>query len=144
MNGCMNILLVDDSDLDAMVFQRTLRKFDSDAVVVHAHDGCEALDIVNAEHAEKKVEQTYFILLDINMPRMNGHEFLEALRSRSRAKTAIVFMFSTSSSFPDIDRSYCAGANGYITKPSGTASMKGVLQALQGFWNVCEPPVFSA
>ena len=140
MTRQINILLVEDNALDAMIFERTLRKVDAEAVLIHAQDGIEALSIVNAEHATKTLSHPYFIVLDINMPRMNGHEFLDALRNGSVAPLAMVFMFSTSASSIDITAAYEEGANGYIVKPKDSGAMRTTLETLCSFWQTCGLP----
>ncbi len=82
----------------------------------------------------------YVILLDINMPRMNGYEFLNELRSHDALKTATVFVFTTSASQSDIDRAYKHLANGYIVKPDTFSGMRDILEALRRFWELCKHP----
>lgn len=136
MSRQMNILLVEDDDLDAMMVKRTLAKVAPDATTIHARDGIEALDIIDAA----EVAQPYFVLLDINMPRMNGHEFLRKLRSSAKVSDSVVFMFTTSDNPQDISLAYRERVNGYIVKPNSSEGMKEILQNLQGFWTICEPP----
>ncbi|SNT39715.1 response regulator [Antarctobacter heliothermus] len=94
MNRQMNILLVEDNTLDVMMIQRALSRIAPDAVVTRAEDGIEALEIINSG----RTANPFFILLDINMPRMNGHEFLKELRTTGIASDSVVFMFTTSDS----------------------------------------------
>lgn len=144
MQRSMNILLVEDNALDVLVFQRTMKKVDDTARIVHAENGIEALEIVNRTHSDKSIDSPYFILLDINMPLMDGHEFLGKLRSGSADTTAMVFVFSTSASHQDVQAAYENGANGYLVKPSSKDAMDHVLRTIKGYWTVCEPPLTPA
>ncbi|TNJ45113.1 response regulator [Phaeobacter sp. B1627] len=136
MKRQMNILLVEDDNLDAMMIERALNRVAPDATVKRAVDGLEGLELIEADVMPKP----YFVLLDINMPRMNGHEFLRALRASQTASDSIVFMFTTSDSAQDIAEAYRERVSGYIVKPQGTAGMNTILHTLQGFWTACEPP----
>ena len=117
----MNILLVEDSDLDAMILERTLKRLDLPATVVR--------------------ESPFLILLDINMPRMNGHDFLSALRANPDTADQIVFMFTTSDNHADIAEAYKHNVSGYFIKPQGAAELKTLLTSLFRFWEICQPPV---
>lgn len=136
----MNILLVEDNDVDALILERTLKKHSPSARIVRACDGLEALDILTTERA-RDLPRPFFILLDINMPRMNGHEFLDALRAKEEISGNIVYMFTTSDNPKDIARAYHRNVSGYIVKPSSSAGTKKVLSALQDMWEVCTPPL---
>lgn len=140
METDMNIFIVEDDDLDVEILERGLRKVDSSVQLTRARDGVEALEILQADAEAQTLPRPYFILLDINMPRMNGHEFLARLRASETMKHALVFVFTTSADQADIDRAYRNNANGYIVKPNGSTGLKEVLQLLSGFWNICEHP----
>lgn len=137
MNRQMNILLVEDNALDVMMIQRALSKIAPDAVLTRAEDGIEALEIINSG----RTNTPFFILLDINMPRMNGHEFLKQLRRTSIASDSVVFMFTTSDSVQDIAQAYRESVNGYIVKPHNREDMTKKISTLQDFWTICEPPL---
>ncbi|MBW4710661.1 response regulator [Roseobacter sp. YSTF-M11] len=137
----MNILLVEDNDVDVLLFQRALRNAGTQSTVVRAKDGVEALEILNAQGADKQVLDPYVILLDINMPRMNGHEFLKELRASEDIPGSRVVVVTTSSDPKDIELAYGSYASGYVVKPSGTAEMTKVIDTLHNYWGVCEQPV---
>jgi len=137
MKRQMNILLVEDNSLDAMMVERALSKIDPDALVIRAVDGVEALGIIDTD----SIPKPYFIMLDVNMPRMNGHEFLQKLRTNKRDSESMVFMFTTSDSAQDIAKAYSERVNGYIVKPQGKAGMHNILDTIRGYWNTCEPPM---
>ncbi|MFT6091836.1 MAG: CheY-like chemotaxis protein [Sulfitobacter sp.] len=132
----MNILLVEDNPLDAMIVERTISKIAPGTFIERAEDGIEALEVINSG----TLPIPFMVLLDINMPRMNGHEFLKELRSNSGASSSIVFMFTTSDSAQDIEKAYAERVNGYIVKRHNKEGMKSVLQTLQSYWTTCELP----
>lgn len=110
----MSILLVEDNHIDVKVFERAMRTAGIDFPLECAKDGQDALDILN--HAPPA--RPFIILLDINMPRMDGFEFLDAMRAEAKLRNLIVFMFSTSSAPSDRERAYDFNVAGYITKGS--------------------------
>lgn len=136
----MNILLVDDDDLDVEFLQRGLKKIGAEGDLLRARDGLDALEILEKHRQGERIPEPFIILLDINMPRMNGHEFLYELRQTEDAASSRVFIFTTSASEKDIDRAYDNHACGYIVKPNSIQDMSTILNALKHFWDTCEHP----
>lgn len=136
----MNILLVEDNDIDVEILQRGLTKVGATGSLVRARDGIEALEVLKKDASDRNLPRPYVVLLDINMPRMNGHEFLEAVRSDAETRDARIFVFTTSDSKRDVCLAYRNNANGYIVKPTGSADLVGILETLQGYWSICENP----
>lgn len=136
----MNILLVEDNDVDVLLFRRALRNAGTSSTVVHAKDGVEALEILSDQDAERQVHDPYVILLDINMPRMNGHEFLRELRANKHLSHSKVVVVTTSNNPKDIELAYGRYASGYVVKPGGTAEMTEVIKSLHNYWDICEIP----
>lgn len=112
----VNILLVDDDDVAAESVVRSLRKHAMDFPVTLARDGIEALEILRHAHSDLCIEKPYLILLDLNMPRMNGFEFLQEVRSDKKLHTAIVFVLTTSDADSDKARAYDENIAGYMVK----------------------------
>lgn len=140
MSSSMNILLVEDNDLDVEILKRGLKRLGASGSLVRARDGLEALDVLRQDVTARDLPRPYVILLDINMPRMNGHEFLEALRTTDDIRDARVFVFTTSDSKKDVATAYRNNANGYIVKPNSSTELQNVLEALQQFLDICEDP----
>ena len=107
------ILVVDDSKLIHKMFEVLLRQFS----LIHAHDGLEALQCLGT-HSEIDL-----ILLDINMPKMNGLEFLQQVKSDSAFADIPVVVVSTEGKEEDTERALAAGAADYIKKPFQTDSI---------------------
>lgn len=108
----LNILLVEDDDVSAESVIRSLRKHEVNWPVVVAEDGRMALDILRADNIAKP----HLILLDLNMPRMNGFEFLQALRVDPKLRGSVVFILTTSDSDADRARAYQEQIAGYLVK----------------------------
>lgn len=141
MKNSMNILLVEDNDLDVEILKRGLKKLGAPNSLVRARDGLEALQMLTDDLIDNKLPKPHVILLDINMPRMNGHEFLKELRETKGIRDARVFVFTTSDSKKDIGLAYQSNANGYIVKPNSASELGDVLQTLKQFWAICEDPL---
>lgn len=118
MNGkIVNILLVEDDSLDIMDVERTLAKIDVHHRLYIARNGQEALSMLKGEGREAIEPLPSLIMLDINMPKMNGLEFLSRLRKDEVLKDIKVFIMTTSNE--DVDRVAAngLGVSGYIVKP---------------------------
>ena len=111
----LDLLIVDDDELTAESLQRCLRKINSVFRVIPAEDGQEALDILRGK-SQKHIERPFIVLLDLNMPRMNGFEFLGELRADSKFRGSVVFVLSTSDAETDISRAYEQCIAGYMVK----------------------------
>ena len=104
------ILLVEDDELDVISVGRTLKQFGSDYELLTAYNGIEALQILK-EHVPD------VILLDLNMPKMNGIEFLTVVRNDEKLKDYKVFIMTTSADTADRAMTESLGISGYIIKP---------------------------
>ena len=114
------ILVCDDSKLLHRMFEMMLRGFP----LVHAYDGREALDRL-AEHKDVDL-----ILLDINMPRMNGLEFLAAVKAHAEFARIPVVIITTEGTEDDTQRGLQAGASAYVRKPFRNEELLGVINRL--------------
>src|ERR1700761_7136073 len=103
--AAFSLLLVDDDDVAAEAVVRGLRKHEMQCPIVVAEDGKTALQVLRGEH-ERKIEAPLLVLLDLNMPRMNGIEFLRELRSDAELKSTVVFVLTTSGADVDRARAY--------------------------------------
>lgn len=112
----MNILLVEDDDVAAEGVVRSLSKNNLPFPIVIAEDGLEALHILRNENPEKTIQKPYLILLDLNMPRMNGFELLEEIRSDEMLKDSVIFVLTTSDADSDKTQAYHKNIAGYMVK----------------------------
>lgn len=112
----VNILLVDDDDVSAESVVRSLRKNAVDFPITLARDGIEALEILRSTHTHLSIEKPYLILLDLNMPRMNGFEFLHEVRGDKNLHASVIFVLTTSDAESDRERAYKDNIAGYMVK----------------------------
>lgn len=112
-----NILLIEDDSLDVMNVERTLKKINAEHRLFVARNGQEALDMLRGSRQEKIDPLPSIIMLDINMPKMNGIEFLSELRQDEELKHIKVFIMTTSDEESDRQLSREMGISGYIVKP---------------------------
>lgn len=107
------ILLVEDDQLDVISVERSLNKIDQNYELFTAYNGIEALDILK-EHPDMLPD---IILLDLNMPKMNGIEFLKVIKADDRYKDINVFIMTTSGEEADRRLAEDLGISGYLIKP---------------------------
>ena len=122
MNKVANILLIEDDILDAMDLQRTLDRMRILYRMKIAKNGEEGLALLDQADDPLSSEKPDLILLDMNMPRMNGIEFLQILRGREAWKNIKVFVLSTSDESEDEKIMRSLGISGYIIKPLKTSN----------------------
>jgi CheY-like chemotaxis protein len=131
------ILLIDDDDLVMMVLERAMRKHNLNNPFERAHDGVEGLNILRRlVNAGKR----FVVLLDINMPLMNGIEMLGQLRTEPSIAQSLVFMFTTSHSPEDKTQSYEKNVAGYIVKSNLDNGFVNVISMLRSFLGTVELP----
>lgn len=114
----MTVFLVDDDDIVCESVSRSFRKQGVPLPIVTAFDGMEALEILRGLHQSKKITNPFVVLLDLNMPRMNGFEFLQEVRSDPNLAPIVIFVFTTSNDESDRTRAYRDNVAGYIVKSS--------------------------
>ena len=117
MNKIINILLVEDDQLDSMDIKRSLDKLNILYRMSVARNGEEALQVLKGEHQSSFEKLPDVILIDINMPRMNGLELLSVIRATDEWKDLKCFMITTSDEKVDKDKTSELGVSGYIVKP---------------------------
>lgn len=108
------ILLVEDDELDIISVQRSLKKVDNEYDLLIAYNGKEALTMLKDRYPDQLPD---VILLDLNMPKMNGIEFLKALRQDEELKELKVFIMTTSAESADRSITDQLGISGYFIKP---------------------------
>ena len=114
--GRLSILLVEDDDVAAESVTRSLRGNGVSYAITVAEDGLVALEILRGKHPQRCIRKPYVILLDLNMPRMNGFEFLQELRADRSLRESVVFVLTTSNSDEDRTRAYQENIAGYMVK----------------------------
>jgi CheY-like chemotaxis protein len=112
----LQVLLVEDDDVDAEIIRRAFRTYHAPYALTHVHDGLEALSVLRGESGGPCMAAPYIILLDIHLPRMNGIEFLRALRQDSALMWSIVFVLTVSDHHENILSAYREHVAGYFLK----------------------------
>ena len=137
----INILLVEDDEVDVMNVKRAFKKYKITNPLYLAENGVEAFKMLRAEDASLKVpENRRLILLDLNMPKMNGLEFLQELRKDKNLKRTPVIVLTTSDEDKDRIEAYNLNVAGYILKPVTFVNFAEVMVALNKYWALCEMP----
>ena len=134
ISSTIEILLVEDNPGDARL---TLEAFREGKVINNLtvmRDGVEALAYLRREGQYANATLPDLILLDLNLPRMDGREVLAAIKADDRLMTIPVVVLTTSASQDDIARAYSHHANCYITKPVDLDQFMRVIQSIETFW----------
>ncbi len=129
----VSILIVDDDEIDARAVQRALRQQRIANPVYTATNGREGLAMLRGEGGRAKVPRPYLILLDLNMPRMNGLQFLQELRGDSSLTDSIVFVLTTSRADEDRAAAYRQHVAGYLQKPDTGNDFLRAIQMLERY-----------
>lgn len=127
-----DILLVEDEESDANLVRAALKENRVYCNLHHVLDGVDALAFLRRQDAVRPD----LILLDLNMPRMNGREFLEVIKADSELKTIPVVVLTTSDVERDVVASYKLGAAGYVTKPVDMDQFIDAIRQLDNYWFV--------
>jgi CheY-like chemotaxis protein len=112
----VNVLLVDDDDATRELVCRGIKRAGGEFPITAAEDGREALDILRGTSPTKGIEAPIVVLLDLNMPRMNGFEFLKELRADAKLRNTSVFVLTTSDADSDKVRAYQSCIAGFMVK----------------------------
>jgi two-component system response regulator len=138
-NEEIEILLVEDSNEDASLAIRALKKKNLGNKLVHLKDGVEALDFIYGTGTYEGQKTSFLprvILLDLKMPRLNGMEVLKRIKSDPQTKAIPVVILTSSAEDPDIKAAYELGANSYIVKPVEFDNFSQVVSDLGMYWVV--------
>jgi CheY-like chemotaxis protein len=135
------ILVVDDDEIDVQAITRAFNKHQIKNPFFVASDGLDALEKLRGSNGQPKLDPLpRVIMLDINMPRMNGIEFLKELRKDPLLHNLIVFMFTSSDHEEDIISTYNLNVSGYIKKPLDFSGMMQTIDILNKLWTQLQYP----
>jgi len=140
MTLMVNLLLVEDDEVDIQGLKRAFAKSRIGNPITVARDGIEALEFLRGENGRPKLAKPYLILLDLNMPRMDGLEFLQAIRADEYLKRTIVFMITTSKAEEDKARAYDQHVAGYIVKQDPANTFMQAVALMEHYWKIVEFP----
>ena len=134
MVNSFRILLVEDDPPDVELTQWSMKKSKIAINLDVVGDGIEALAFLRGEGKYVDAPRPDLILLDLNMPRMDGRTFLAEMRADNGLKSIPVVILTTSEAEADVVKSYRLGANCYITKPVGLTEFTRVVNSIEEFW----------
>jgi CheY-like chemotaxis protein len=134
----LNILLVDDSDADAQLIERALRERGLDHALMVVNDGQAALDYLNrsTDPGFPARDKADLILLDLNLPGMDGVQVLTAIKTDPCLRQIPVVVLTTSGLDEDVRRSYQAGASTFIRKPDEYPRYGELVTTLHAYWGL--------
>jgi CheY-like chemotaxis protein len=138
-----SILLVEDDEIDVETVQRAFETNRVANPLRVVHNGAEALAYLRREGefaAREDVEQPAIVLLDLNMPVMNGIEFLREVKSDDELKKIPIVVLTTSREETDLVESYRLGAAGYIVKPVDFEKFLDAMKVFNLYWSLSELP----
>lgn len=132
----IEILLVDDNDDDVVLLEESLKDSKFVNLLHVVRDGEEALAFLRRLPPYQTASPPGLVLLDINMPKMNGFEVLSAMKADPDLKAIPVVMLTTSTRDEDIVRSYDGGACSFVSKPVSFESLKEVIKQFSLYWSL--------
>ena len=140
INPQLPILLVEDDLVDVMSFQRGLAHRRVRHHLWIAQDGEQALAKLRGEEGAEPLPRALLIVLDLNLPRMNGPEFLAELRGDAQLRDRTVFVLTTSDDALDRAAAYRWNVAGYLVKARMGRNFVGAIALLEKFWRLVELP----
>jgi CheY-like chemotaxis protein len=136
MQNSKPILLVEDDNVDVMTVKRALKDLKVSNQLVPINNGEEAIEYLKKENTTKPC----FVLLDLNMPKMNGAEFLKTVKADKALKKIPVVILTTSNSEQDVIESFELGAAGYMVKSVDYEKFVETIQAIERYWTLSKLP----
>ena len=136
----VTVLVVDDDAVDRMAIERAFKKLQMPQRIIEAVDGMEALDKLRGENGHARPKQPMVVLLDLNMPRMGGIEFLDAIRADPELRSTLIFVLTTSRAPVDRYNAYARNIAGYLQKQSPGRTFLEAIEKLGRYWDLIEFP----
>ncbi|MFQ3682028.1 response regulator [Roseiflexus sp.] len=133
----LKVLLVEDNDDHAELIRRTLGEEQRAAHIIHVSDGESALDYLHRRGAWIEPDQSprpHLILLDLRLPRIDGHDVLKSIKQSADLRRIPVVILTTSSAERDVIRAYDAHANSYLVKPFGFEEFRDLMRDVGVYW----------
>ena len=141
----IHILLIEDNEGDILLTKEALDSGRIANTMAVVKNGWDAIQYLERASNNDGAEMPDLILLDVNLPKMNGHEVLINIKSNEKVQHIPVIMLTTSSSAPDIFKAYKQHVNCYITKPVAADGFLEIVASIETFWlAVVKLPVQSA
>lgn len=139
-NDAVTVMLVDDDTIDRKAIHRLFKKLELENPIIEAIDGIDALERLRGENGHQRPGVPLVVLLDLNMPRMGGIEFLEEIRSDPELRSMLIFVLTTSTVPADRIRAYEKNAAGFVLKQAVDHSFQEAIKTLSRYWHTIELP----
>lgn len=135
----VTFVVIDDNELDVEKFERSMKQLRIRNPVVTARDGIEGLEVLRGAEGRGPLPPPFIVLLDINMPRMNGFEMLAELREDPELRDTLVFVLTTSERKADMEAADRFQVAGYMVKPLDRRGLLEALKLLEADWELSLP-----
>ena len=136
----VSVLLVEDDKIDQKAFVRAFNELKIGNPIRLANDGVEAWEILTGTNGQAALQRPYMVILDINMPRMNGIELLQKVRADEKLHDSIVFVLTTSNDEKDKFEAFNLNVAGYMLKMDMGSSFCKAVELVDKYWRVVEFP----
>ena len=136
----LKVLVVEDNQDDVTIIQRAMRKSDVKCELYFAYDGEEALNFLQQKGESEDAPRPDLILLDLNLPKINGLEVLAQIKEDERIRRIPVIVLTVSTSQEDMVKAYDSGAASYMTKPVGSKDFERLIETVQEYWRIARIP----
>ncbi|MDE2292730.1 MAG: response regulator [Elusimicrobia bacterium] len=133
-NRPVQVLLVEDDPGDVRLTEEALKKSKLLVMITVVEDGEKALQYLRQEGPYKNVVRPDLVLLDLNLPRVDGRQVLEQAKGDPKLRAIPIVVLTTSSADADILKAYGLGGNCYITKPVGFEEFRRIVRSIEEFW----------
>lgn len=130
------IIIVEDNENDSYIMKKIISEGAESRILKHFDNGDDAYDYFTAlkEKTENDTFSNILVILDLNLPGVNGFDILKEIKNKPASKKLPVVIFSNSDYAKDVDLSYELGANCYIQKPHGAKEFKDAIQMIREYW----------
>ncbi|WP_049923492.1 response regulator [Halopiger djelfimassiliensis] len=139
----VEILLIEDNPGDIRLTREAFSDLSTDVTLSVSTDGDDALELLARRYADDTASVPDLVLLDLNLPRMSGFEFLEAVQADPTLSRLPVLVLTSSNAYEDVLESYELAANAYLTKPTDPAEFASIAETVVEFWfrQAALPPI---
>lgn len=130
----INVLIADDDPGDVLLIRESLKESKLHINIHHVPDGVQCLEFLEKKEKFADAPKIDLLMLDLNMPRMNGRDVLKIIREKESLKKLPIVILSTSDAENDVSATYAMGVNCYITKPVDLLQFRKVVNEITDFW----------